>query len=176
MKSRVQPSFSRRSCVALFTIVMLLAGAGSASEPARSGPETGLPLPRFVAVGSNEVNVRTGPGSQYPIAWVFVRRGLPVEVVAEFEHYRKIRDRDGAEGWVHKNLLTGRRSALVTGAIRSLHRSPDPSAPTVLLAEPGVQGRLLGCRAGWCEMEIAGRRGHLPQAHIWGAYPGENFD
>lgn len=146
------------------------------AEDSRRGSATGLPVPRFVALGSSEVNVRTGPGNQYPIAWVYQRRGLPVEIVAEFEYYRKVRDRDGAEGWVHKNLLSGRRTALVVGQVRALNRDPDPGAPPVMFAEPGVQGRLKSCRNDWCEMEISGRSGFIPRQHVYGVYPGESFD
>ena len=80
--------------------------------------------PRYVSLGSDRVNVRTGPGVRYPVAWRFVRRGLPVEIIAEYELWRKIRDRDGAEGWVHKSLLSGRRTVVVQGETRTFYKQP----------------------------------------------------
>lgn len=135
-----------------------------------------LKLPRFVSLRSSTVNLRTGPGTQYPIIWVFVREGLPVEVVAEFDTWRKIRDIDGAEGWVHQNLLAGTRSAIILGDVRTLLRTPDLAGVPVLLAEPGVIARLLACNIAWCRLEIDGRRGWLPREQIWGVYPGEAVD
>ena len=149
---------------------------GRATEGAVPRSESGLPLPRFVSLGADRVNLRTGPGVRYPIAWVFVRRGMPVEVVAQFELWRKVRDIDGAVGWAHKSLLSGRRMGIVSGEVRTLYREPEVNAVPVLFAEPGVQGRLLACRAGWCRMRIAGLKGWLPRDHIWGAYSGEVFD
>ena len=155
--------------LALALAVLLLAA------PLTTAAQSGLPLPRFVSLRADEVNVRTGPGVRYPIAWVFVRAGLPVEVVEEFENWRKIRDVDGAEGWVHQSLLSGTRAAVVVGGVRLLTRTPAANGIPVLEAEPGVVGELLECRQDWCRMEIAGRRGWLPQDQIWGAYAGETF-
>lgn len=146
-----------------------------AMEPGK-GSNTGLPVPRFVSLGSDKVNVRAGPGDRYPIVWQFVRRGLPVEITAEFEYWRRIRDHDGAEGWVHKNLLSGRRFALVAGGIRDLHDEPSQTSAIVMQAEPGVQGRLLACKENWCRMEVNGRRGWLPRMQLWGVYADEVVD
>lgn len=142
----------------------------------QKGPDSGLPLPRFVSLASDKVNARTGPGSRYPIAWQYQRRGLPVEVVAEFEYWRRIRDRDGTETWVHKNLTSGKRYAIVDGTVRALFKKPDPNAETLLEAEPGVQARLRKCAEAWCQVEIAGTRGWMPRAHLWGVYPAESIE
>jgi len=150
------------------------AGGAEAEAPVRS--PSGLPLPRFVSLDADKVNARTGPGVRYPIAWVFVRRDMPVEVTAEFELWRKIRDIDGAEGWTHKSLLSGRRWAIVTGEMRTLRRAPDDSAPPALFAEPGVQGRLLACGRERCKLEIQGLSGWLPRDQIWGVHPWEVFE
>ncbi len=144
-------------------------------EPGK-GSNTGLPVPRFVSLGSDKVNVRSGPGDRYPIVWQFVRRGLPVEITAEFEYWRRIRDQDGAEGWVHKNLLSGRRFALIAGGIRNLHDDPSQDSTVVMQAEPGVQGRLLNCKDSWCRMEVNGRRGWLPRMQLWGVYADETIE
>jgi SH3-like domain-containing protein len=132
-------------------------------------------LPRFASLRSDKVNLRAGPGVRYPVSWVFVRKSLPVEILAEFELWRKVRSRDGTEGWVHKSLLSGRRSAIITGRVRTMYRRPDGDVP-VLRAEAGVQGRLLTCKGNWCSLKIGGTEGWLRRNHIWGAYKGEFFD
>jgi len=140
------------------------------------GSATGLPLPRFVSLGADKANARTGPGKRYPISWVFVRRGWPLRVVAEFENWRKVRDLDGAEGWVHKSLLSGRRTAVVVDKTRALLSQPSDRSTPVLRAEAGVVGKLLACRTGWCRMEVAGISGWIPRDHIFGELSTEKFD
>lgn len=149
--------------------------AGRAAEP-QVGPDSGLPLPRFVSLAADKVNARTGPGSRYPIAWQYQRRGLPVEVVAEYEYWRRIRDHDGTETWVHKNLTSGRRYALVDGNVREVFKKPDQQSDVLLTAEPGVQARLRKCQDAWCQVEIAGQRGWMPRIHLWGIYSNEAFE
>ena len=148
--------------------------AGPAGAKRRRG--SGLPVPRFVSIDADEVNVRAGPGKRYPVRWKFVREGVPVMVVEEFKDWRRIRDSEGAEGWVHKILLSRRRMAVVRGDTRPLRRAPNPAAPILLLAEAGVQGRLLGCRPVWCEIEIAGRIGWMERLHFFGVLDQEIFD
>lgn len=166
------PHVSRR-----FAWLLLLAWA--AAPPARAG-DTGngtLALPRFVSLGSERINARTGPGGQYPIDWVFVRRGLPVEITQEFELWRKVRDMEGAEGWVHKSLLSGRRTALIRGPqTRELRRDPDERTPAVARLEPGVITRLLKCRGTWCQVSAADRKGWIAKTQLWGVYPDEQVD
>jgi SH3-like domain-containing protein len=160
-------------------LLVLLASAGFAAEPEPAGQHigpSGLPIPRFVSLGADKVNFRTGPGVRHPVAWVFERKGLPVLVTAEFDYWRKVRDQDGTEGWVHKSLLSGRRYAVIIGQERALRSEPRAEAPVVLRAEPGVIGRLLACNGAWCRMEIAEATGWLPRQHIFGALPAENFD
>jgi SH3-like domain-containing protein len=132
------------------------------------GTETGLPIPRFVTLRAREVNARTGPGVRYPIDWVFQRPNLPVEVVAEFDTWRKIRDHEGAEGWVHQSMLSGRRTVIVTVAVRLLRSEPSESAAPMARLEPGVIGWLESCRGGWCEVEVAGIDGWLRRVDVWG--------
>ncbi|MFO1070799.1 MAG: SH3 domain-containing protein [Geminicoccaceae bacterium] len=156
-------------------LVLALALAGAAlpalAQPT-AGP-SGLPLPRFVSMASNEVNVRTGPGQDYPIKWTYVRRDLPVKIVEEFDVWRKIQDPDGEEGWVHSSLLSSKRTALVVGAIEELHRTASDDSRVVLRAEPGVVGELIDCTAEWCLLEIAERRGWARRGGIWGVLDGE---
>ena len=116
---------------------------GQAPGSGRSGAETsGLPLPRFASLRAGEVNVRTGPGVQYPVDWVFQRQGLPVEVIAEYRTWRKIRDWQGTQGWVHQSLLAGKRTVIVIGGQRALHAKPEPDAKAVAQLEAGVVASL----------------------------------
>jgi len=145
-----------------------LAGAG--------GSDDGLPLPRFVSLHAPKANVRTGPGVRYPVDWVLVRKGMPVEIVAEFEHWRKIRDWQGTEGWVHQSMLSGTRTAVVMTEVRALRRSADPQAPVIARLEPGVIGRVLSCDEAWCRLDAAGFKGWLPRDEIWGVAADEKLD
>jgi SH3-like domain-containing protein len=140
---------------------------------AQAGRTTGLPLPRFVSLGADEVNLRFGPGEGYPIAWILVREGLPVEIVAEFDTWRKVRLHDGDSGWIHASLLSSRRTVLVADEVQALRQTPDSEARVVLRAEPGVIGDLVDCEGGWCRVEIEGRRGWLQRAELWGVPPDE---
>jgi SH3-like domain-containing protein len=139
------------------------------------GP-SGLPLPRFVTLRAAEVNLRSGPGVGYPIEWVFTRRGLPVEIIDEFETWRHIRDWQGSEGWVHQTMLSGQRGAMVVGAVRLLRRAPEPGAAAIAEIEIQVVGRLHQCRDAWCLIEASNIEGWLRQNEIYGAYPGETFN
>lgn len=139
----------------------------------QTGRGTGLPVPRFVSLGAERVNVRFGPGRQYPINWVFSRQGLPLEIIDEFDTWRKIRDHEGEEGWVHSSLLSSRRTVMVFEIVREVRRTPEPESRIVLRAEPGVIGLLFDCEVDWCRIEIDGRRGWLRRDEFWGARPDE---
>jgi SH3-like domain-containing protein len=160
-----------RSVAGVLALAFLLWGGGPAWSQA--GRSTGLPLPRFVSLAADRVNVRFGPGKQYPVNWVFGRQGLPVEIIAEFDTWRKIRDFDGEEGWIHSSLLSSRRTIMVIGEVRSVRRTPSTDARVVLRAEPGVVGGLFDCEDTWCRIEIEGRRGWLQRSEFWGTRPGE---
>jgi SH3-like domain-containing protein len=142
---------------------------------APKGPVTGLPLPRFASLGSNRINLRTGPGTQHPVEWTYQRSGWPVEITREFGIWRRIRDHEGGEGWVQQSFLSGRRSLVVRGDTRPLLRRADEASPVVARLAPGVQGRIRRCEAGsaWCEVEVRGTRGFLMRAWFWGTYQGE---
>ena len=130
--------------------------------------ETGLPLPRFASLKAEKVYLRTGPGQRYPVDWIFLRRGLPVEIVSEFEHWRRIRDWRGTEGWIHRAMLSGRRTVIVKRGLSILRSEPDPSALAVARVEESVIGRVLECASEWCRLEVAERRGWIRRVHIWG--------
>jgi SH3-like domain-containing protein len=138
--------------------------------------EEARPMPYFVSLGSGEVNLRTGPGVRYPIEWVYRRSALPVEVIGRFDHWRQIRDWQGTEGWVHQNMLSGRRTLIVTGERRALRREPRDDARAIAEIEPGVIGEIRTCATAWCEVRIAGRIGWLQREAFWGSYPSEQIE
>jgi len=155
--------------------LVLVALVVAAASPAVAGETSGLPLPRFVSLRSDEVNLRTGPGQRYPIDWIYARKDLPVEVIAEFEAWRKIRDWQGTEGWVHQSMLSGRRMMVVIGGPRTLRGSDAESADATAMVEPGVLGRLLQCprNRDFCRVEVGQTQGWLKREEIWGVYKGE---
>jgi SH3-like domain-containing protein len=152
----------------ILALLLLTQGAVAAEN-------SGLPLPRFVSLRSDEVNLRTGPGIRYPVDWIYTRRDLPVEVIAEFETWRKIRDWQGAEGWVHQSMLASRRMVVIVGQQRRLRAEPDEKALSLALVDPNVTGRLLGCPRAktYCRVEIENIQGWLRRDEFWGVYQGE---
>jgi SH3-like domain-containing protein len=156
---------------------------GSSAAPAKSavvapaaptaGRSTGLPVPRFVSLDADRVHLRHGPGRDYPVRWVLARKGLPVEIIAEFDTWRKIQLHDGDTGWVHSSLLSSRRTIMIKKDIAELRRTPADDARVVLRAEPGVIGELLDCEQDWCRVDIQGRRGWLRRHAFWGVLPDE---
>src|SRR6476619_5929968 len=138
---RIRPSVPLwAACVALVLLGGPVQGADPQATAQRKG--SGLPLPRFASLRSDEVNVRTGPGSRYPVDWVFKRKAMPVEIVAEYENWRKIRDWQGASGWVYHSLLSGKRSFIVAAKPASVHKTPANSAEVVAKLEPEVTGEI----------------------------------
>jgi len=162
----------------LLLSVVLLGTALSTPLLAQSTKSTGLPLPRFVSLRSDEVNMRTGPGVQYPVDWVYKRQFLPVEIIAEFGTWRKIRDWQGTQGWIHQSMLGGRRTLIVTGAERSLRKKARSNSKPIARLEPGVVGRLVKCpeTMGWCRVEVGGFDGWLRRVDFWGVYRNETIE
>lgn len=158
-----------------------------ATTTAPEARTSGLPIPRFVSLKSDRVNLRTGPGTDYPTSWVFRRAGLPVEVVSEFETWRQVRDSEGTTGWVVQSLLSGRRSAIVLpwdekdakdGAKPkeiALRKSDSTNSRAVATVEPGVITNLLNCDGRWCEVTVDTYRGYIMQKQLWGIYEGEKI-
>jgi len=165
-KGRLSPTLPVAALVAL-VVAMTAAGAWAQSN---------RPLPRFVSLRAGEVNVRTGPGVRYPIDWVFQRKGLPIEIITEYDTWRKIRDWEGTEGWVHQSMLSGTRTVLITKETRVLRREPSAAAPAVAHVEAGVVAALKWCEGGWCRIRAAGYEGWLKTADFWGIYPGEKIE
>lgn len=164
--------------VAIALLLFCLAPAPAAAQQGAlgTGQVTGLPLPRFVSLRSSEANMRSGPGLRYPITWIYHRRGLPLEVIAEADTWRKVRDWEGTEGWMHQSMLGGERRAQVLDRNRLILRSPQEGAPPVAQLEPGVIGNLEECEGDWCRLSAGGYGGWLRRAEIWGVYPGESLE
>jgi len=140
------------------------------------GPVTNLPIPRFVSLKVDEGNVRRGPSKTHRIDWVFQRRNMPLEITGEYGNWRRVRDRDGAGGWVHYSLLSGMRTVIVQKNMLPLLKTPDPDAPVNAQAEIGVVARLGECLRNWCRITAENQRGWVPKSTIWGVNPEEVRD
>lgn len=163
--------------------VALLAAPPAVAQIERETGESGLPLPRFVSLKANKVNVRRGPGYDHEIAWVFLRAGLPVEIIAEFDAWRQIRDSEGAEGWVLGSLLSGRRTALVAPWVKAkesrtfpVHDEDDGTSRVVSRVGPRVLVDVMSCDGTWCEVVTRDIRGWIKQDSLWGVYARETID
>ncbi len=159
-----EKSFLRRLLLeaALFSLLLttlpaLAAGSSDAGNAAR-----------FASLRSDRINLRVGPGKTYPILWVLTRKGMPVEVLREFNGWRMIRDFEGDKGWVQQSMVTQERTVVVRGGVRALHARPDEASALVARAEPGVIGRLFSCRGAWCQIRASGITGWIKREEIWG--------
>ena len=143
-------------------------------EPTK-GSNSNLPLPRFATLRSEEVNMRTGPGTRYPIEWVYKRRDLPVQVTREFDVWRLVEDQEGVKGWVNQAVLAPRRSGVVVGGEQDLRGSAADTADPVARLKPGVIVRLRSCEANseWCQASVGDYRGYIRRSALWGLLPGE---
>ncbi len=174
----------RRSLLSLIGAAILVAGAipFPAAQALETGPVSKLPLPRYVSLKASRVNLRIGPGRDYPVSWLYLKVGLPVEVIQEYDRWRRIRDSEGTEGWVYYSLLSGQRTSIAAPWLKGkatlidIHRSPATDAPLVARIEPGVVSSVSECTAGWCSVEVAERNGYVRQQEIWGVYPDETFE
>ncbi len=138
---------------------------------------SGLPIPRFVSLRGDKVFVRTGPALRYPIKWVYKKKGLPVEIIQEFDTWRKIKDRDGEEGWIHQSLLSGRRNAVVIGENSPyLYKSPEVTAKMVVQVEAGNIVDVEACEAFWCDVKIESFSGWIERKSLWGIYDTEELN
>lgn len=168
------------SAITGFMILCLLYGRTSeAQETTDTATFSGLQVPRFVSLKTDKVNLRAGPSQNYPIKLVYVRKGLPLEVIAESELWRRVRDMDGEEGWVHSATLDGARYLFVRGdgsdRAVALRQDPGRDAPIDSLAQPGVIGQLNKCRIDWCLMEAQGQTGWVHRSLVWGVYADETI-
>jgi SH3-like domain-containing protein len=166
----------RAAFAAVFTFL-------SAVGPLHAGDDTGasgLPVPRFVSIKADRVNVRGGPDKDHDVSFIFTRVGWPVEVTAEFENWRRIRDSDGSEGWVYHSLLSSTRTAAVQmkdlNALAMLHEDPDTTSPILAKLEPGVLGSVKACTGTWCHLVGKNFNGWVDQDDLWGVYPNEKIE
>ncbi|MEJ8561474.1 SH3 domain-containing protein [Yoonia sp. GPGPB17] len=140
------------------------------------GPETNLPLPRYVSLRASEANVRRGPSLSHRIDWVFQRQSMPLQVIAEYGHWRRVIDRDGQGGWVHYRMLSGARTVVIEVSETALRTRPEPDALENAMLEPGVVARLGDCNPEWCQLTAGGYRGWAPKAALWGVADAEIRD
>lgn len=164
--------------------VMLVAGGVTLSAGASAKDSTpttsGLPVPRYVSLKSDHVNVRAGPTKDNDVAWVYTRSGLPVEITAEYENWRRVRDSEGAEGWVYHSLLSGRRTAVVTmknkDDLAALYESADQKSAVTARLQVGVVAQVKKCNANWCHVFGNGFDGWIEQQRLWGVYADEQVN
>ena len=159
-----------RRILAAIAVVSLTSAALADGE---RGSVTNLPLPRYVSLKASEGNARRGPSLSHRIDWVFQHRDMPLRIVAEYGHWRRVEDRDGAGGWVHSSLLSGVRTVVVTEDLAPLHLKPDPGAPVMAQAQAGAIARLGDCDANWCRISASGQRGWIQKSALWGVEPDE---
>jgi SH3-like domain-containing protein len=174
---------TKRGWKVAFLGLGLAAGLGTAqaANDIATGTQSGLPVPRFVSLKSDRVNVRGGPAKDHEVAWVFTRSGLPVEITAEYENWRRIRDWEGSEGWVYHSLLSGRRTALIAGPKGGnepipIHESADAKSRVTARLETGVLGGVKRCSGTWCRVIGDGFDGWIEQERLWGVYPNEKVE
>ncbi|WP_082610021.1 SH3 domain-containing protein [Bosea sp. Root381] len=166
----------------LALLATLAAGQSARAQDMQAGSVTGLPVPRYVSLKTDRVNLREGPSKDHRTRWVYQRAGLPVEIVAEFETWRRVRDADGSEGWVLHSLLSGRRTALVAPWSKvkdetfPLRKEADEESSVVARLQPGVIANVASCSSSWCRISIGNTSGFLRQDRLWGVYPNEKVD
>ncbi len=154
-----------------FTWICAAAAAvllSAAPAPPRDAVAAESSYPRFASLRASRANMRTGPGRRYPILWVFVRRGLPIQIIGAFETWRRVRDWEGTEGWMHQSLLSTRQSVIVVDGPQPLRGAPMDAAGVIARVERRVVGRPLDCDGVWCEAEFQGRRGWIRRHALWG--------
>lgn len=155
-----------------------MAQAQSAAQAAapQIGANSGLPIPRFVSLKYSEVNARRGPSESHRIDWLYQRRGLPMRVTAEFEHWRRVEDAQGEGGWIHYSQLSGTRTVQVIADRVPLLSRPAPGAGEVAILEANVIAHIMECGLDWCRLSIDGTRGWARRDAFWGLMPSEVLD
>jgi SH3-like domain-containing protein len=164
--------FQQFCCALLLGLFAASAPQGVLAE-AKRGSATNLPIPRFVSLKASKANVRRGPSLTHRIDWVFTRRSMPLQVTAEHGHWRRVRDMDGAGGWVHYSLLSGVRTVIIEKDMLAITMQPDRNSPVVAQLELGVVARLHECGPAQCKLASAGYKGWAPKAALWGVKPEE---
>jgi SH3-like domain-containing protein len=161
-------------------LVMIFAACAGSAQGQGVGSASGLPVPRFVSLKADKVNMHIGPAKTYETKWLYQRQGLPVEITAESENWRRIRDSDGTEGWVYHSLLSGKRTGLVTAKAADdlvpVHAKPSEDSAVTAKLERGVVSIVKRCDDGWCAISGRGFEGWIQQVRLWGVYPNEKVD
>jgi SH3-like domain-containing protein len=168
--------WARAAVAAIVVLTLAVAVARAAGDTTPSG----LPVPRFVSLKVDRVNVRGGPDKDHDVSWIYTRVGWPVEITAEFENWRRIRDSDGSEGWVYHSLLSGKRMAAVQLKSKTdlapLHAKPDAESAVLARLQSGVLGSVKHCNGSWCRLTGDGFDGWIEQQRLWGVYPDEKVE
>lgn len=165
-----------RSLFGLIQIGCLALFCANAAYADKLGPETNLPMPRYVSLKASESNVRRGPSLSHRIDWVFKRRNMPLQVVAEYGHWRRVIDRDGLGGWVHYTMLSGTRTVIINQDMLILRSRPDAASRENAVIETGVIAHLGECNVDWCRLTAGGYKGWAPKFLLWGVLPSELRD
>lgn len=157
--------------------IAVAAIAAIASAPAAEAQrDRERATPYWASISAGEAMMRTGPGRNYPATWLYKRADLPIKVLEVYPSWRKVQDPDGTTGWMLVNLLSGTRTAIVTGdSPRPMRKAPSPDADTAFLAAPGVVGKIAKCGGGWCRFDVRGKAGFIRTEHVWGLDEGESF-
>ena len=165
--------------VVLAAVLGMIPGMGHAAKDSPTSA-SGLPVPRYVSLKSDHVNVRAGPTKDNDVAWIYTRAGLPLEITAEFENWRRVRDSEGAEGWVYHSMLSGRRTAVVTmkrkDELAPIYDSADSASAVAARLQAGVVAQVKKCSNGWCRVTGNGFDGWIEQQRLWGVYANEKVD
>ena len=159
-----------------FIGTLMLGFSPAFAQEEERGRVTNLPLPRYVSINANEANVRRGPGMTHRIDWVFLHRQMPVLIVDEYEHWRRVQDRDGAGGWVHYSLLSGTRTVIVERDMLPLYDTPEDDTRINAYLALDVIARIDECTIDWCRLIADGHRGWAPKTALWGVDPDEIID
>jgi len=168
--------------LALAVLALIGLPAIASAQDMQAGSVTGLPVPRYVSLKTDRVNLREGPSKEHRTRWVYQRAGLPMEVTAEFETWRRVRDADGTEGWVLHSLLSGRRTALVAPWSKKkdenfpMRSTANDEAAVVARLQPGVVASVASCANTWCRVSVGNISGFIRQERLWGVYPNEKVD
>jgi SH3-like domain-containing protein len=134
--------------------------------------DSNLKVPRFVTIKSGKVNVRVGPGTHFPLKWIYTKTALPVEIIAEFDTWRKIRDVDGSDGWVHQNMLVGKRNVLIKKTC-IMNDSPSSQGKPVAQVNENATLQLIASDDGWCLLKSNRIKGWAKKENCWGVYKDE---
>ena len=165
--------FSKVFVIAVVINLFLINNLLSASSASKISKKTGLPLPRFVSLKSNKVNLRRGPSLDHKIDWVYKRKHLPLMIISEFGHWRKVTDFEGYTGWIYKDLLSGSRYIIVNKEETLLRNKAGFDSLGKAILKKEVIGKLIDCKGLWCFIRIKNMRGYVLAEHIWGISMGK---